>query len=89
MPISEILHQALPGRLLSTNTVLEQQVLLVAGPIHGVQHHRLQSIAESLATTSSHNWLKLLEVGDDSAERRVRLLLNTCKETLPLFVGTF
>ena len=44
---------------------------------------RLQN---ALQPTSSYNRLQLLEVGDDSAERRVRLLLNTCKEALPLFV---
>jgi hypothetical protein len=49
MPVTEILHQVLPGGLLDSDGVLEDQVSLIRCTIHGLKLHLVHALTEALA----------------------------------------
>ena len=59
---------------------------LVVAPVHRIQRALLHTLAELLAEAARYHWLQLLEVSHHSCEWRVRLLLNTHEEALPLSI---
>ncbi len=84
MALAEIRLERFSTLLFLPNTVQEEQMLLVAAAIYGVEDHRLHLLAEALALPPRYHWLQLLEVSPHTTERLVWLLPYATKHTLPL-----
>ena len=87
-PVSpaEILGDHLFLRLEHTNTALENQMLLVRGPIHCLQFNPGHTIAELTTQRAAGYRLKLLEISNEDKMRAILLFLQRRIQPRPLNV---